>query len=306
MLSLNAHAKVNLGLSVLGRRSDGFHEVDTLMVRVGLHDTVSVKPAETGVTLTVSGAELGISPEQNLAYKAAALYLQETGETRGVDFELTKRIPVAAGLGGGSSDAGAVLRGLKELYPSGVDLLALAAQLGSDVPFFAADLSAARATGRGEVLTPVELPELHLVLVNPGVGVSARDAYARVGAFAGALELPSLLASLERGEPDYPNALEAGVVGLEPVVGEVLDALSGACGCRGRGRRVSGWRGVGMRPRCSWRRWLKRSRNGGRRRHTHAEGQRCESANRVSSSTVLRSNANMVPAAPDSLGKGLA
>ena len=232
MLSLKAHAKVNLGLSVLGKRSDGFHEVDTLMVRLELNDTVILKPAETGVTLTVSGADLGIAPEQNLAYKAAALYLRKTGETRGIEIELTKRIPVAAGLGGGSSDAGAVLRGLKELYPADVDLLALAAQLGSDVPFFAADLSAARATGRGEVLTPVRLPELHLVLVNPGVGVSAGDAYARVGEFTGALELPSLIASLERGEPDYPNTLEAGVVGLEPVVGEVLDALSGA-GLRG-------------------------------------------------------------------------
>ena len=232
MLSLKAHAKVNLGLSVLGKRSDGFHEVDTLMVRLELHDTVTLEPAETGVTLTLSGADLGISPEQNLAYRAAALYLQASGETRGVALELTKRIPVAAGLGGGSSDAGAVLRGLKELYPSDVDLPTLAAQLGSDVPFFAADLSAARATGRGEVLTSVELPELHLVLVNPGIRVSASDAYARVGAFAGALELPSLLASLERGEPNYPNVLEAGVVGLEPVVGEVLEALSGA-GLRG-------------------------------------------------------------------------
>ena len=228
MLSLKAHAKVNLGLSVLGKRSDGLHEVDTLLARLELHDTVTIKPAETGVTLTVSGADLGIAPEQNLAYKAAALYLRKTGETRGIEIELTKRIPVAAGLGGGSSDAGAVLRGLKELYPADVDLLALAAQLGSDVPFFAADLSAARATGRGEVLTPVELPELHLVLVNPGVGVSAGDAYARVGEFTGALELPSLTASLARGEPAYPNVLEAGVVGLEPVVGEVLDALRGA------------------------------------------------------------------------------
>ena len=232
MLTLKAHAKVNLGLSVLGKRPDGFHEVDTVLVRLELHDTVTITPAETGVTLTVSGADLGISPEQNLAYKAAALYLQASGETRGVVLELTKRIPVAAGLGGGSSDAGAVLRGLKELYPSDVDLMALAAQLGSDVPFFAADLSAARATGRGEVLAPVRLPELHLVMVNPGVGVSAGDAYARVGAFVGALELSSLIASLERGEPDYPNVLEAGVVGLEPVVGEVLNALAGA-GLRG-------------------------------------------------------------------------
>lgn len=232
MLTLKAHAKVNLGLSVLGKRPDGFHEVDTLMVRVALHDALTLNRAERGVTLTQTGSDLGLLPEQNLAYRAAALYLQEAGETRGVEVGLEKRIPAAAGLGGGSSDAGAVLRGMQQLYPSEVDVAALAAQLGSDVPFFAADLEAARATGRGEVLAPVKVPELHLVLANPGVGVSAGDAYARVESFTGALELPALLRSLERGEPDYPNALEAGVVGLEPVVGEVLEALRGV-GLRG-------------------------------------------------------------------------
>jgi 4-diphosphocytidyl-2-C-methyl-D-erythritol kinase len=228
VLTLRAHAKINLGLSVLGRRADGFHEVDTLLVRLALHDTLTLEPASTGVRLVVIGTDLDIPPEQNLAYRAAELYLAEIGEGRGVAIELTKRIPAAAGLGGGSSDAGAVLRGLAQLYPAEVDSPRLAAQLGSDVPFFAADLSAARATGRGEVLTPAAVPELQLVLVNPGIAVSAKDAYMNLQNVTPPLELPELPASVAVGEAAYFNALEPGVVGLEPAVGEVLDALRAA------------------------------------------------------------------------------
>lgn len=226
MLTLKAHAKVNLGLSVLGERPDGFHNIDTLMVRVALHDTLALTPFDSGVRLEVVGADLGIPPEENLAFRAAELYLAELNEVYGVEIGLEKRIPAAAGLGGGSADAGAVLRGLAQLYPADVDLPKLAETLGSDVPFFAADLPTARATGRGEVLTPVQVPELHLVLVNPGVAVSAGDAYRRLRKATPPLELETILAQLEQdGEPGYFNALEAGVLGLEPVVGEVLTAL---------------------------------------------------------------------------------
>lgn len=224
-LTLRAHAKVNLGLSVLGKRPDGFHEIDTLMARLALYDTLTLEGLEQGITLTVTGTDLGIPPEKNLAYRAAELYLREASVARGVSITLEKRIPAAAGLGGGSSDAGAVLRGLAQLYPSGVDLVALAAQLGSDVPFFAADSGAAQATGRGEVLTPVDLPELHLVLVHPGVGVSAGDAYQNVKLVTMPLALDTLIPSLLTEKPRYFNALEPGVVGLEPAVGAVLSAL---------------------------------------------------------------------------------
>lgn len=225
MLTLKAHAKVNLGLSILGRRPDGFHEIDTLLARLALHDTLTLEPLERGVRLEVIGADLGIPSEENLAYRAAELYLRGAGEGRGVSLRLEKRIPAAAGLGGGSSDAGAVLRGLAELYPAGLDLVELAAQLGSDVPFFAADLSVAQATGRGEVLASVDFPELHLVLVHPGVGVSAGDAYRNVKRMTPPLGLEALLDSLLSDKPRYFNALEPGVVELEPTVGAVLSAL---------------------------------------------------------------------------------
>ena len=223
---INAYAKVNLGLSVLGRRADRFHDVDTLLVRLELHDILTLDPTEKGLTLELTGADLELPPEQNLAYRAAALYLRKAGVTSGVEIRLEKRIPIAAGLGGGSADAGAVLRGLKQLYPADLDILTLAAQLGSDVPFFTADLGAAHATGRGEVLEPTTVPELHLVLVNPGVGVSARDAYRHLEKLTEPLELDAVLQQLEQNEePVYLNALTDGVVGLEPVIGEVLAVL---------------------------------------------------------------------------------
>ena len=223
---INAYAKVNLGLSVLGRRSDGFHDVDTLLVRLELHDSLTLNPIEAGVRLELTGATIDVAPEQNLAYRAAKLYLREAGTADGVKIGLEKRIPIAAGLGGGSADAGAILRGLKQLYPSDLDILALAAQLGSDVPFFAADVGAAHATGRGEVLEPFTVPELQLVLANPGVGVSARDAYRHLENLTEPLELETILSGLEQNEePGYFNALTDGVVGLEPVVGEVLAVL---------------------------------------------------------------------------------
>ena len=224
MIELKAHAKVNLGLSVLGKRNDGFHSLDTLFVRLDLHDTVQLTPTPAGVALRVEGADLP-GDRRNLAFGAAELYFEHAG-AGGVRLNLHKRVPVAAGLGGGSADAAAVLRGLAQLYPSGVGLLELAQTLGSDVPFFVCDLPAARGRGRGERLEPVTLPQAHLVLVNPGVAVSAKDAYAAVTKYDEPLDVAALLASLQTGtEVDLPNTLQAGVVRLAPVVGDVLTAL---------------------------------------------------------------------------------
>ena len=223
---VRAHAKVNLGLNVVAKRGDGYHEVDTLMARLELHDALMLEPGE-GVTLRVSGADL---PEDasNLAYEAAQRYLDAAGEMRGVRLGLDKRIPVAAGLGGGSSDAAAVLRGLSQLYPSDVDLETLAKDLGSDVPFFLSDTPAARARGRGEKLEPLTLPTLHLVLVNPGVAVSAGDAYANLQNFSSRLDPTKLLEKLRRGEePGYLNALQPGVMLLHPLLREVVTAMRG-------------------------------------------------------------------------------
>lgn len=234
-----AHAKVNLGLSVLARRGDGFHEIETLMARISLHDEIRLEPTDGGVELTVEGAELP-TDDGNLAVRAARAYLASAGSDAGVRLHLRKRIPIAAGLGGGSSDAAAVLRGLDAAIGADVDLAALAKALGSDVPFFLADVPAALARGRGERLEPVDLPPLDLVVLSPPEPVSAAEAYAALQSFTPRLKLGPLLERLRRGEePGLVNALQPGVVRAHPVVREAIRALRDA-GLRGAGMSGSG------------------------------------------------------------------
>lgn len=232
-----AHAKLNLGLSVVARRDDGYHEIDTLFARLELHDDLALEAAarvegelsgEPDVDL--QGLRMG---SENLAVRAAEAYLQAGGEAGGVHLRLHKRIPVAAGLGGGSSDAAQVLLGLARLYPGQVDLAALGNELGSDLAFFLSGSASAWGRGRGEIVERAELPRLPVVLLNPGIAVSAAEAYGLVTAFDPPLERG---ASLERLaaflDPGYRNSLQAGVVEEYPVVGDALEAL-GAAGLRG-------------------------------------------------------------------------
>lgn len=235
MLELKAHAKINLGLSVTAKRADGFHELDTLFARLDVFDTVRLEPRPTGITLKVEGAELPTG-QGNLCYRAAEAYLRAATLDKGLAITLVKRLPIAAGLGGGSSDAAAVLRGAAQLYPSSVDLHQLALALGSDVPFFMLDETAARGRGRGELLEPVALPSLQLVLANPGVHVTAAEAYGQVTGFSAGLNLEALLpqlTSLATGQsPAYVNTLQEAVVARHPDIAAVLTALKTA-GLRG-------------------------------------------------------------------------
>jgi 4-diphosphocytidyl-2-C-methyl-D-erythritol kinase len=243
-MHLKAHAKVNLGLNIIAKRGDGFHEVDTLLARLELHDELTLEPREQSISLTVENADLP-TDNKNLAYRAAEMYLKSAGETfdkssgqnsRGIHIHLKKNIPLAAGLAGGSTDAAAVLHGLSQMYPSNVDLMIIAKGLGSDVSFFVHDISAARARGKGEKLEPVNLPQLYIVLVNPGIQISAKEAYENLQNFSARLKLESILEKLSNDqEPGYLNALQSGVMLLYPKVREVLTAL-----------RQTGLRGVMM------------------------------------------------------------
>lgn len=253
VLRLRAPAKLNLGLSVVAKRGDGFHELDTLMATLELADTLWLEPRAEGVQLEVDapaapGFEAGVpSGADNLVWRAAEAYLaarRERGAAAGgVRLRLRKRVPVAAGLGGGSSDAAAALLGLARLYPApgGLEegeLEALALRLGSDVPFFVRRVAAARVRGRGERIEPLApprlpLPPLPLVLVNPGVPVSAAEAYRALQNFSPRLQLEPLLERLRAGEePRWPNALQPGVMLAHPAVREALGALRDA-GLRG-------------------------------------------------------------------------
>ncbi|MGQ9757872.1 MAG: 4-(cytidine 5'-diphospho)-2-C-methyl-D-erythritol kinase [Actinomycetota bacterium] len=231
-----APAKINLYLEVGPRRPDGYHRVRNVLQTVEWFDLLDleVRLGEKGIRLEVEGkAPPG---EDNLCYRAAELFLEAAGITAGVCIRLKKEIPVAAGLGGGSSDAAAVLRGLEYLTGAGLgreDLLTLAARLGSDVPFFIVG-GTALGEGRGEVVTPVvQAPPLPLVLANPGKELSTAEVYRRYDLLP-AGEPPEggpgpLLDSLAAGDAlgvasHLYNALEEAASALLPELKGILEA----------------------------------------------------------------------------------
>ncbi|WP_019587162.1 4-(cytidine 5'-diphospho)-2-C-methyl-D-erythritol kinase [Deinococcus apachensis] len=223
-----APAKVNLGLSVRRPRADGYHEVHSLMVPLAVGDELDIAPAGA-LTVSVEGADLP-TDERNLVYRAARTYLDAAGVETGAAITLRKRLPLASGLGGGSSDAATTLMALARLYPAPVNLPALARTLGADVPFFLLGQSAL-AQGIGEVLTPLPVPRVPLVLVNPGIEVSARDAYAWLDGeetYTPELDMEGILAALADGrEVPYHNALQDPVSARHAPVRDVLAALEG-------------------------------------------------------------------------------
>jgi 4-diphosphocytidyl-2-C-methyl-D-erythritol kinase len=182
-LTLRSPAKVNLFLEVLDRRADGYHEIESVMQLVDLCDTLTFRPRADGIRLTVSGAPLP-EGEGNIAYRAARAALEAGGVSDGVEIAIEKRIPVAAGLGGGSSNAAAVLAGVTRLYGLRLGeetLFTLGAALGSDVPFFLLRQGLALARGRGERLTPLTpWPPRWLVIANPGIPISTAWVYGQV------------------------------------------------------------------------------------------------------------------------------
>jgi 4-diphosphocytidyl-2-C-methyl-D-erythritol kinase len=179
-VNIAAQAKLNLHLRVLSRDRSGYHSLETIFHRIDLADDIIVEITERARTLDVDGADTG-PVESNLAWKAAAAYSEATEWPKGFDIRLTKRIPVGAGLGGGSADAAAVLRALNSLAPRPVqehELMQLAARLGSDIPFLASDAVMAMAWGRGErMLALSALAKRNVVLLTPAFSVSTADAY---------------------------------------------------------------------------------------------------------------------------------
>jgi 4-diphosphocytidyl-2-C-methyl-D-erythritol kinase len=174
-----APAKINLYLHIVGRRADGFHDLETLMVPISLGDTLEIDLISSGIAFTCSEPSLS-NGEDNLAVRAARLFREEFGLETGVRIHLEKAVPVGAGLGGGSSDAAAVLLALRQLTKIACDdarLAELASRLGSDIPFFIYGKPAI-CRGRGEIIEPVQLKGTYQgLLVHPGFGVSTPWAY---------------------------------------------------------------------------------------------------------------------------------
>ena len=233
-----APAKLNLFLHVNRRREDGFHELETLIQPVSMHDKLRLERVGLGIELTCSDAKLAVD-KTNLVYCAAAAFLETIEASVGVKIHLQKKLPIAAGIGAGSANAGVTLRGLNELWGEPLtdeDLLELAAGLGSDVPFFLQD-NPALAFGRGEKVRPLEsLPALQgvaLLLINPGFGVSTPWAYqqlcqnpealngeaGRAEALADELKMGTLGDAVDL----FHNSLEAPVFYKHPVLRVICD-----------------------------------------------------------------------------------
>lgn len=179
-LNISAPAKINIGLDILHRRPDGFHDIDTIMLPISLADSLELQLAASE-QFSCSDPDLPMDAD-NLVIRALRLFEQESGIKTSLQVHLEKRIPSGAGLGGGSSDAVAMLRGANQLYdePLSFDsLLKITRRLGSDIPFFLYD-SPCRATGRGELLEKVNFPAFSGVVIYPGFSVSTAIAYQSV------------------------------------------------------------------------------------------------------------------------------
>lgn len=210
-MQLSAPAKINLSFHISGRRADGFHEIETLMVPISLADrlTIEAKPGgEAGIEFSCDDRSLPAG-DDNLVMRAVRLFQETTGTSTGLRIVLEKKVPHGAGLGGGSSDAASTLLGLNEMFATGLDgpkLIELGAQLGSDVPFFIAR-SPAICRGRGEIVAPTEIPgSFQLLLVKPEFGVATPWAYGR---WKDSRELPGVdYTAQEFGGVQFVNDLE--------------------------------------------------------------------------------------------------
>jgi 4-diphosphocytidyl-2-C-methyl-D-erythritol kinase len=240
-----APAKVNLYLEVLGKRPDGYHSIETLMVTAGLYDTLVFRDGPPGVielSCTDQAVPVGVD---NLIIRAARLLQARNGTSRGCRVRLAKRIPMAAGLAGGSTNAAATLLGLNCLWQLGLanDALArLGAELGSDVPFFFHG-RAAWCTGRGEIVTPAPVgATFHLVLLCPSFGLATANVYRNVKVPARPQSGEAIRAALARGDVAAVgrglfNRLEDAAVRLDARVAEDYKRLADLAPA---GQRMSG------------------------------------------------------------------
>lgn len=230
-----AYAKINIGLDVLRRRADGYHEVKMIMQTVDIYDELVLeRRKEPGIELRMDNSELP-SGGDNLICRAADLLFREKKITGGVNISLTKRIPIAAGMAGGSADAAAALRGLNELFDMGYslkELQALGVGLGADIPYCLAG-GTMLSEGIGEILTPLPAPPAaHLVIAKPDINVSTAFVYGNLHAdrLAWHPDIDGMIAALQKGDLDgitgrLGNVLETVTVKAHPVIEQIKELL---------------------------------------------------------------------------------
>lgn len=232
-LTLKAPAKVNYRLDVLRRRPDGYHDLRMIMQRIDLCDEITISLVDTPGIRVACGREGVPEGADNIAWRAAEALVKLAGREVGIDIAITKRIPVAAGLGGGSSDAATVLMGVNELLGLGLSddrLMEIGVKLGADVPFFIFGRTAI-AEGIGEVLTAIEqVPVVWLAVVNPNVHVSTGWVYQNLQLTTEKPEvkIPRFYGSVARLCAILANDLESVTIPQYPVIGEIKEELLAA------------------------------------------------------------------------------
>lgn len=234
-LKLFSPAKVNLRLDVLGKREDGYHDIESIMTRISLYDEVSLF-IEDGKGIDVMSSGSVPSGEGNIAYKAAKAILKLHPVNVRIRIDIKKNIPVAAGLGGGSGNAATVLTGLNQMLGLGLSvsqLMEIGVRLGADVPFFIFERPVI-ARGIGERLEEIKLPKLWLVLVNPNIPVSTADVYRELNLKIGltksgiGINMPNSFNSIEEIIDVLHNDLENIALKQHPEIGFVKDELMSA------------------------------------------------------------------------------
>ena len=234
-MRLRAMAKINLGLDILGKRDDGYHEVRMLMQTIQMYDLLDIRrKSSPGITLTTNLLYVP-SDERKLVYKAAKLLMDEFDIQEGISMKLTKSIPVAAGMAGGSSDAAAAFVGVNKMFHLGLseqELMERAVQIGADVPYCIMR-GTALAEGIGEKLTRLpQLPKCYILVGKPAVNVSTKLAYENLdlqnmGAHP---DIDGMISDIENGDlytmvSRMGNVFEPGIIGKYPVIQEIKDLM---------------------------------------------------------------------------------
>lgn len=233
-LKIKAYAKINLTLDVLGKRADGYHELETIMQTIDLADVLTFKEISQGIKIVSTSPEIP-TDERNLAYQAARMIMEKGKVSKGIQITLKKNIPVAAGLAGGSTDAAATLTGLNNFWGLDIpkeELWEMAAKLGSDVAFCLQG-GTCLAKGRGEILEPLlPPPPLCLVLLNPPIAVSTAKVYQglRLDQINARPDNSVMIRALQRGSlkeiaENLVNVLETVTLKMHPALIEIKEQM---------------------------------------------------------------------------------
>ena len=231
---IKAYAKINLGLDVVRRLENGYHEVKMVMQTVGIYDVLDFQRTAGGIVITTDSGELPTN-EDNLIYKAAKLMIEKYHITEGVKIHLEKHIPIAAGMAGGSTDAAATLKGMNRLFDLGCtlkDLMELGVNIGADVPYCVMR-GTALAEGIGEKLTRLPgLPKCYVLVGKPGINVSTKLAYENLhlDQIQSHPDIDGMISDIENQDlhsltAKMQNVFEPGIISQYPVIQEIKDLM---------------------------------------------------------------------------------